>query len=167
MQLNGDSLRFLKNSQFTCIKFKAIKSFKYFKWYKKSLNYNFEEVLQLGTERQEPRYSLIKLQKAMMSLNKYERCTFQSQNAAQMSVCECVSEGNSLSSETCRWHFHYILPIMPDKASRNIQHQTSNINEHLGTSKMALLCLVAVQVAPLRLCFYLFFTYFWFLFLHT
>ncbi len=46
-----------------------------------------------------------------------EHCTFQSQNAAQMSLCECVSEGNRLSSETCHWHFHFILPIMPDKAA--------------------------------------------------
>ncbi len=52
-----------------------------------------------------------------MSLNKYEHCTFQSQNTAQMSLCECVSEGNCLSSEMCRWHFHFILPIMPDKAA--------------------------------------------------
>ncbi len=28
-----------------------------------------------------------------------------------------VSEGNRLSSETCRWHFYFILPIMPDKAA--------------------------------------------------
>ncbi len=56
---------------------------------------------------------LIKLQKAMMSLNKYERCTFQSQNTARIFLC--VSEGNRLSSEMCRWHFHFILPIMPDK----------------------------------------------------
>ncbi len=32
-------------------------------------------------------------------------------------LCECVSEGNRLSSEMCRWHFHFILPIMPDKAA--------------------------------------------------
>ncbi len=60
---------------------------------------------------QEWRYGWIKLQKAIMSLNKYERCTFRSQNTAQMSLCECVSEGNRLSSETYRWHFHFILPI--------------------------------------------------------
>ncbi len=59
----------------------------------------------------------VRLQKAMMSLKKYEACTFQSQNAAQMFLCKCVSEGNRLSSETCRWHFHFILPIMPDKAA--------------------------------------------------
>ncbi len=58
---------------------------------------------------------LIKLHKAMMSLNKYERCTFQSQNAARMFLC--ISEGNRLSSEMCRWHFHFILPIMPDKTA--------------------------------------------------
>ncbi len=43
------------------------------KWYKKCLNYNFKRLgifLQLGTERQEWRYSWIKLQKAMMQLNK-------------------------------------------------------------------------------------------------
>ncbi len=50
----------------------------------------------------------VRLQKAMMSLKKYEPCTFQSQNAAQMFLCKCVSEGNRLSSETCRWHFHFI-----------------------------------------------------------
>ncbi len=70
----------------------------------------------MGTERQESRYGWIKLQNAMMSLNKYERCMFQSQNEAKMSLCECVSEGNSLSSETCCWPFHFIFPIMPDKA---------------------------------------------------
>ncbi len=32
-----------------------------------------------------------------------------------MFLCECVSEGNRLSSETCRWHFHFIL--MPVKAA--------------------------------------------------
>ncbi len=32
----------LKTLQFSCIKFKAIKSFKYVKWYKKSLSYNFK-----------------------------------------------------------------------------------------------------------------------------
>ncbi len=26
-------------------------------------------------------------------------------------------KGNCLSSEMCRWHFHFILPIMPDKAA--------------------------------------------------
>ncbi len=40
--LNTGLPRVLKNSQFTCITFKDIKSFKYFKWYKKSLNYNFK-----------------------------------------------------------------------------------------------------------------------------
>ncbi len=30
---------------------------------------------------------------------------------------ECVSEGNRLSSEMCHWHFHFILPITPDKAA--------------------------------------------------
>ncbi len=68
------------------------------------------------TERQEPRYSCIKLQKAIMSLNKYEHCTFQSQNAVP-DVFVNVSEGNRMSSETCRWHFHLILPIMPHKAA--------------------------------------------------
>ncbi len=71
----------------------------------------------MGTERKEPRYSWIRLQKAIMSLNKYEHYTFQSQNAAQMFLCKCVSEGNRLSSETRRWHFHFILPIMPDKTA--------------------------------------------------
>ncbi len=28
-----------------------------------------------------------------------------------------VSKGNRLSSETCYWHFYFILPIMPDKAA--------------------------------------------------
>ncbi len=37
-----------------------------------------------------------------MSLNKYERCTFLSQNAVLR---------NRLSSGMCRWHFHFILPI--------------------------------------------------------
>ncbi len=31
--------------------------------------------------------------------------------------CLCISEGNRLSSEMCRWHFHFILPIMPDKTA--------------------------------------------------
>ncbi len=46
--LNTGLLRVLKNSQFTCIKFKAIKSFKYVKWYKKSLNYNFKRSYSWG-----------------------------------------------------------------------------------------------------------------------
>ncbi len=53
----------------------------------------------------------------MMSLNKYERRTFQSQNVAQLFLCECVSEGNRLSSEMCCWHFQFILPKMPVKAA--------------------------------------------------
>ncbi len=70
----------------------------------------------MGTERQEWRYSWIKLQKAMMSLNKYERCTFQVKTRHGCLYMN-VSEGNRLSSETCRWHFHFILPIMPDKVA--------------------------------------------------
>ncbi len=31
--------------------------------------------------------------------------------------CLCISEGNQLSSEMCHWHFHFILPIMPDKTA--------------------------------------------------
>ncbi len=31
--------------------------------------------------------------------------------------CLCISEGNRLSSEICRWHFNFILPIMPDKTA--------------------------------------------------
>ncbi len=42
LTLNSGLPRVLKNSQFTFIKCKAIKSFKYVKWYKKSLNYNFK-----------------------------------------------------------------------------------------------------------------------------
>ncbi len=42
-----------------------------------------------------------------MSLNKYEHVS--SQNTA-------VSKGNRLS-ETCRWHFNLILPIMPYKVA--------------------------------------------------
>ncbi len=62
----------------------------------------FSRVLQLGTKRQESRY-WIQLQKAMMSLNKYE-----------LHFCADVFEGNRLSSETCRWQFHFILAIIPD-----------------------------------------------------
>lgn len=46
-------------------------------------------------------YGWIKLQKGLISLNKYECYTFQSQNVA--CLCECISEGY-------RWHFHFILP---------------------------------------------------------
>ncbi len=49
----------------------------------------------MKTERQEWRYSWIKLQKAMMSLNKYVRCTFQVKMR-----CRCLyvnaSEGNRM-----------------------------------------------------------------------
>ncbi len=43
-------------------------------------------------------------------------------NAARFKVkmqrgCLCISEGNQLSSEMCHWHFHFILPIMPDKTA--------------------------------------------------
>ncbi len=43
-------------------------------------------------------------------------------NAARFNIktqrgCLCVSEGNQLSSEMCHWHFHLILPIMPDKTA--------------------------------------------------
>ncbi len=51
-----------------------------------------------------------------MSLNKYERCTFQVKTRHRC-LCECISEGNRLSSETCHWHFYFILPITPDKAA--------------------------------------------------
>ncbi len=70
----------------------------------------------MGTERQEWRNGWIKLQKAIMSLNKYEHCTFQFKTRHGCLYVN-VSEGNRLSSETCRWHFHLILPIMPDKAA--------------------------------------------------
>ncbi len=59
-------------------------------------------------------YGWIKLQKAMMSLNKYERCTFKTRHGC---LYVNVSEGNRLSSETYRWHFYFILPMMPDKAA--------------------------------------------------
>ncbi len=43
-------------------------------------------------------------------------------NAAHFKIktqrgCLCISEGNQLSSEMCHWHFHFILPIMPDKTA--------------------------------------------------
>ncbi len=44
-------------------------------------------------------------------------------NAARFKIktqqrgCLCISEGNQLSSEMCHWHFHFILPIMPDKTA--------------------------------------------------
>ncbi len=43
-------------------------------------------------------------------------------NAARFKVktkrgCLCISEGNQLSSEMCHWHFHFILPIIPDKTA--------------------------------------------------
>ncbi len=43
-------------------------------------------------------------------------------NAARFKVktqrgCLCISEGNQLSSEMCHWHFHFIMPIMPDKTA--------------------------------------------------
>ncbi len=43
-------------------------------------------------------------------------------NAARFNIktqrgCLCISEGNQLSSEMCHWHFHLILPIMPDKTA--------------------------------------------------
>ncbi len=31
--------------------------------------------------------------------------------------CLCISEGNRLSSEMYCWHFHFILPIMPNKTA--------------------------------------------------
>ncbi len=46
--LNTGLPQVLKNSQFSCIAFKAIKSFKYVKWYKKSLNYNFKRSYSWG-----------------------------------------------------------------------------------------------------------------------
>ncbi len=79
--LNTGLPRVLKNSQFTCITFKAIKSFKYIKWYKKSLNYNFKRSYSWGQKDK-------------------NRDT-----AAHFKVKHCL------------WHFHFILPIMPDKAA--------------------------------------------------
>ncbi len=43
-------------------------------------------------------------------------------NAARFNIktqrgCLCISEGNQLSSEMCHWHFHFILPIIPDKTA--------------------------------------------------
>ncbi len=40
---------------------------------------------------------------------------FKSKHGADVFVN--VSEGKRLSSEMCRWHFSFILPIMPDKAA--------------------------------------------------
>ncbi len=37
-----------------------------------------------------------------------------------MSSCEWISEGSRLSSEMYRWHFHLILPIMPEKQFMNL-----------------------------------------------
>ncbi len=42
------SRRSLKTLQISCIKLKAIKSFKYVKWYKKCLNYNFKRSYSWG-----------------------------------------------------------------------------------------------------------------------
>ncbi len=50
----------------------------------------------------------------MMSLNKYKRCTFQSQNAARKFM---YLWRDQLASEMCHWHFHFILPIMLDKTA--------------------------------------------------
>ncbi len=53
---------------------------------------------------------------AMMSLNKYKRCTFQVKTRHRCLYMN-VSEGSRLSSEMCRWHFYFILPMIPDKAA--------------------------------------------------
>ncbi len=76
----------LKTPKVSCIKLKAIKSFKYVKWYKKC-NYIFKSST-VG-DRKTRVTILDSTSKAMMSLNKYE-LHFSSQNAAQMSLFECI-----------------------------------------------------------------------------
>ncbi len=46
--------------------------------------------LTVGDGKTRMAIQLDKLQKAIMSLNKYERCTFQSQNTARMFLSECI-----------------------------------------------------------------------------
>ncbi len=78
--------------------FKALKSFKYVKWHKKSLNCNFKRSYSWGWKGKN---------RNMAGLNfKRQLCHW-----IRMSLCECISEGNRLSSETYHWHFHLILPI--------------------------------------------------------
>ncbi len=76
-------------------------------------------------------------------------------NAARFNIktqlgCLCISEGNQLSSEMCHWHFHLILPIMPDKTAlmsvdraaflyscsvRDFRAQSANHLVQFGTSE--------------------------------
>ncbi len=50
----------------------------------------------------------------MISLNKYERYAFQVKTQRNcMGMFNCVSEGNRLF----QWHFHFLLPVMLDKAA--------------------------------------------------
>ncbi len=89
---------------------KALKSFKYVKWYKKSLNCNFKRSYSWGWKGKN---------RDMAGLNfKRQLCHWINMSVARFKVktrhgclCECISEGNRLSSETCCWHFHLILPI--------------------------------------------------------
>ncbi len=39
------------------------------------------------------------------------------QNMAWVFLYHCISEGNRLSLEHCRCHFHVILPVIPDKSA--------------------------------------------------
>ncbi len=90
--------------------FKALKCFKYVKWYKKSLNCKFKRSYSWGWKGKN---------RDMAGLNfKRQWCHWINMSAARFKVktrhgclCECISEGNRLSSEMYRWHFHLILLI--------------------------------------------------------
>ncbi len=104
--LNTGLRRVFKNSQFTCIKFKAIKSFKYVKLNKKSLNYNFKRSYSWGREDKN---------RDTAGLN-FKRCHWINLSATHFKVktrrrCLYVNvslKGTVSPLETCRWHFHFI-----------------------------------------------------------